>query len=87
MGESDHFYFFHAKVTTSNNDVNFVDTQSVHFASLKSSIRIERVNKVDRDFLPWQIVPFFLPPEIPRDIAFIPSILERVHRRADGYRE
>ena len=37
MGGGDHCYFFHAKatvdaLTTSNNDVNFVETQTVHFA-------------------------------------------------------
>ena len=32
--------------------------------TIKSSFRFERINKVDRDFFI-----FWLPPEIPRDIA------------------
>ena len=37
MDESDHCYFFNAVatvdvLTASNNDVNFVETQTVHFA-------------------------------------------------------
>ena len=34
----------------------------------------------DRDFLYWKNFSLFCPPEKPRDIAFIPSVLKRVHR-------
>ena len=61
MGGSDHFYFFECSsdrtvdvLTANNNDVNFVETQTVHFAWLLnrrfSSFRFEGINKVDRDF-------------------------------------
>ena len=52
-------------LTASNNDVNFVKTQTVQsrppFHALANFI-------------------FCLPPELPRDIAFIPSILKREQR-------
>ena len=43
--------------------------------TMKLSSRFDKINKLDRDFITC------LPPElIARDIAFIPSILERVQR-------
>ena len=86
MGVNDHFYFLDAVVTVdvltaSNNDVNFVETQTVHFpwpwTWAWTSFRFERINKVDRDFFI-----FWLPPEIPRDIAPIKSECKDC-----GYRE
>ena len=68
MGGGDHCYFFHAKatvdvLTTSNNDVNFVETQNRTFCvTLESSFRFKRINKVDRDFLHCQILPSFFAP-------------------------
>ena len=77
------FTFFNAVATVdvptaSNNDVNFVETQTVTFCmTIKSSFRYERINKVDRDrFLALANFIFCLPLEIPRDFAFIPSILK-----------
>ena len=48
--------------------------------TVKSSSRFYSINKLGRDYSHWQILSLFLPREIPRDIAFIPSILERVQR-------
>ena len=77
------FTFFNAVATVdvptaSNNDVSFVETQTVTFCmTIKSSFRFERINKVDRDrFLALANFIFCLPLEIPRDFAFIPSILK-----------
>ena len=49
--------------------------------AIKSSSRFERINKLDNDYLYWQIYHLFpLPPEIPRDNSFISPILKRVQR-------
>ena len=47
--------------------------------TIKSSFRFERINKVDRDFFI-----FCLPPEIPRDIGFLPSILLKASAKMAG---
>ena len=67
MGGGDHCYFFNAVVTV---DVLTERNNNVNF--VETQIRFERIYKVDRDFShsPW----------MPRDIAFIPSILKRVQR-------
>ena len=61
-------------LTASKNDVQPVETRTVHLARLKSSFRFEGRNKllVLANFITC------LPPEIPRDIAFIPSVIKRV---------
>ena len=68
MGGSDHCYFFFNGVAaedvivTSNNDFNFVETQTVHFARLNRSLfRFETINKVDLDFSQRQILWFVCP--------------------------
>ena len=67
MGGGDHCYFFNAVATV---DVLTERNNNVNF--VETQIRFERTYKVDRDFShsPW----------MPRDIAFIPSILKRVQR-------
>ena len=67
MGGGDHCYFFNAVATV---DVLTERNNNVNF--VETQIRFERIYKVDRDFSysPW----------MPRDIAFIPSILKRVQR-------
>ena len=51
MGRSDHCYsWMHAVATADvlkadNNDVELVETRSVHFARLKSSSRSDRLNR------------------------------------------
>ena len=78
MGGSDHCCFFNGVATkdvivASNNDVNFVETQTVHFAWLNRSLfRFEIINKVDLDFSQRQILSFVCPPEVPLDICFYP---------------
>ena len=67
--------FFHAVATVD------VLTNRTFCMTIKSSFCFERMNKVDRDFSHWQIlsfVNFCLHPEIPRDIALIPSTLKLV---------
>ena len=45
-----------------NNDVNFIETQRIHFAWLNRSLfRFERINKVDLDFSQGQILSFVFP--------------------------
>ena len=67
MGGGDHCYFFNAVATV---DVLTERNNNVNF--VETQIRFERIYKVDLDFShsPW----------MPRDIAFIPSILKRVQR-------
>ena len=67
MGGGDHCYFFNAVATV---DVLTERNNNVNF--VETQIRFGRIYKVDRDFShsPW----------MPRDIAFIPSILKRVQR-------
>ena len=57
---------------------------STHILTL-SSLRwkglhflLSRINKLNRDFFHWQFFFTCLPPKKPCDIAFIPSVLERV---------
>ena len=58
-------------VPASNNDVDLVETRTVHFAKPKSSSRFEREQT--------NSIAGLLPdPEISRDIVLIPSILKRV---------
>ena len=78
-GGRDRCYFFNTVVTVdvlteSHNDVNLVETSSwtIDFANLKLPPRFETY---------CQILTLFAPlSEIPRDIAFIPSILKRGQR-------
>ena len=62
-----------------SNDVNLAKTRYVQFARLKSSSRFDRINKLTTI---TRIGKFYLlfAPEIPRDIAFILSFLERLQR-------
>ena len=55
-------------LTASNNDMKLVETRTVHFARIKLSFGFEGINE------PLVLANFVtcLPPEIPRDIAFIP---------------
>ena len=86
MGRSDHCCFFNGVATkdvivASNNDVNFVETQTVHFAWLNRSLfHFEIINKVDLDFSQRQILSFVCPLKYHLIFAFIPSILKRVQR-------
>ena len=86
MGGSDHCCFFNGVATkdvivASNNDVNFVETQTVHFVWLNRSLfRFEIINKVDLDFSQRQILSFVCPLKYHLIFAFIPSILKRVQR-------
>ena len=63
-------------LTASNNDIQLVETRTVHFARIKFSFRFEGINKllVLANFIAC------LPPEIPHDIAFIPGIIKHVQR-------
>ena len=63
-------------LTASNNDMKLVETRTVHFARIKLSFCFEGINKllVLANFITC------LPPEIPRDIAFIPGIIKHVQR-------
>ena len=56
-------------LTASNNDMKLVETRTVHSARIKLSFSFEGINK-----LRTRVSNFVtcLPPEIPRDIAFIP---------------
>ena len=47
--------------------------KSLHFL-------LSRINKLNRDVFHWQVFFTCFPPEKPREIAFIPSVLERVQR-------
>ena len=67
-------------LTACNNDVNFVEAQTVHFACLLNRRFVLRDKQSRPRFLALANFIFCLPPEIPRDIAFIPSILKRVQR-------
>ena len=42
MGGSDHCYFYGCSSDSNSNDVELVETRTVHFARLKSS-RFERI--------------------------------------------
>ena len=66
-------------IVTNNNDFNFVETQTVHFAWLNQSLfGFERINKVDLDFSQQANLIVCLPPEVPRDqwwwVSWIRSI-------------
>ena len=64
-----------------NNDVNFIETQRIHFAWLNRSLfRFERINKVDVDFSQWQILSFVCPLKYQWIFAFIPLMLKCVQR-------
>ena len=60
-------------LTASNNDIKLVETRTVHFARIKLSFCFEGINKLPvlANFITC------LPPEIPRDIAFIPGIIKQ----------
>ena len=70
----------------SNKDVQLVETRTVHFAPLLNRSRFE-INEETRMLL-LVLVNFVtcLPPEISRDIVFVPSVLKGVHTDS-GYRE
>ena len=70
----------------SNKDVQLVETPTVHFAPLLNRSRFE-INEQTRKLL-LVLANFVtsLPPEIPRDIVFVPSFLKGVHTDS-GYRE
>ena len=63
-------------LTASNNDMKLVETRTVYFARIKLSFCFEGINKllVLSNFITC------LPPEIPRDIAFILGIIRHVQR-------
>ena len=64
-----------------SNDVKLVETWTVYFANVNLPYRFEKIYKQTRPRL--LVLRHFitcLPPEIPRDISFIPSILERMQR-------
>ena len=70
-------------LTASNNDVSFVETQTVHSAwPLNRRFVLSWKNRQSRPRFP-ALAPFACPPEIHRDIAFIPSILKRVKKMVD----
>ena len=51
--------------------------------TIKTWYSFDRINKLDRDYSYFQSLSLVYPsppPEIPRDIAFIPSILKRLQR-------
>ena len=56
-------------LTARNNDMKLVETRTVHFARIKSSFSFEGINKLGTRVSNFVTC---LPPEIPRDIAFIP---------------
>ena len=70
----------------SNKDVQLVETRTVHFVPLLNRSRFE-INEQTRMLL-LVLANFVtcLPPEIPRDIVFVPSFLKGVHTDS-GYRE
>ena len=69
-------------LTASDNDVKTCRSSNCTFsARLKLWSRSERINKLDCDYSYWQMFSWVCPaPEIPRDIAFIPSILKHVKK-------
>ena len=69
-------------LTASNNDGNFVQTQTVHFASVLNRRFVFR--EQTKSTAICRIGKFYLlfAPEMPRDIAFIPSILKRAAKMA-----
>ena len=50
-------------LTARNNDVHFVETQTLHLHDIQSSFRFKRINKIYRDYSRWQILSFVCPPE------------------------
>ena len=82
MCGSDRCYFFEMQydrrsgvLTANNNNVKLVETRTVHFACLKLSSCLNQPR-----LLILENFNTYFPPEIPSDIAFIPSILKRVQR-------
>ena len=69
-------------LTASNNDIKLVETWTVHFARIKLSFGFEGINE------PLVLANFVtcLPPEIPRDIAFIPWIIKHVQRWRESWK-
>ena len=69
-------------LTASDNDVKTCRSSNCTFsARLKLWSRSERINKLDCDYSYWQMFSWVCSaPEIPRDIAFIPSILKHVKK-------
>ena len=57
-----------------------METWTVYFANVKLPYHFEKINKLDTRLLELRHFITCLPPEIPRDISFIPSILEPVQR-------
>ena len=60
-------------LTASNNDANFVETQTIHFAWLLIVVSFWENKQTRLRFLALANFIFCLPPQIPREIAFILS--------------
>ena len=81
MGGSDHRYSLKAVATVdvltpaSKNDVKHVETRTAHFSRPKSSFCFES----DYSYCIGKFYHLFAP-EIPPDLAFIPSIIKSVQR-------
>ena len=74
-------YFFavatvHVLMANSNDLTSCQNSICTFCMTMKSSSLFNRINKLDRDYS----LSLVCTPEILRDIAFIPSILERVQR-------
>ena len=72
MGGSDHCYIFNELaivdvLTASNNDVNFVETQTIYFAWLLTVVSFWENKQTRPRFLALPNFIFCLPPQIPRD--------------------
>ena len=86
MVGGDHCLFFWMEQRPSGvhieikNNVKLIECRIVHFASLKSSTCFEKIKKLDLDYSYRQILSLVWPPEIPRDIASISSILRRAQK-------
>ena len=70
----------------SNKDVQLVETRTLHFAPLLNRSRFEINEQTRKILLVLANFVTCLPPEIPRDIVFVPSVLKGVHTDS-GYRE
>ena len=61
-------------VATASKEVTmFTSTHNLPLSSLLRNVLyflLSKVNTLDRDFLHWQLLSFFCPPEKPCDIAF-----------------
>ena len=83
MGGIDHCYLVTVvtvnDLMSNSNDVNLAKIRYVHFSLLRNCRRKEEKETRPRLLVLANFITC-LPPEMPRDIAFIPSILERVQR-------